>query len=480
MRFKTKLLLFSTSLILLTVFMIAIISAWLIRHETTTFTRALQTVRDETLIARLENYYAEKGSFNDIGPYLYWLSGLPSERRRPLRRPNGMPPRMGEMDRYVLLSPEGQVLLDTAAFSDGTKRKNVYEPGSTPDLKDQVGTYPLVVDGKTVGYVWIERPLLGTITQLESSFSRSVQYAIWIAALIAMIPAFVLVGLLSRRMVEPVLTLTKAIRAYAQGKRDIRAHVKGRDEIAELAQSFNDMAETLTRLENVRKNLIADVAHELRTPVTLLRGHLEALLDHPDDLRRDKLALLHDEALRLSHMIQDLQNLSLAEARALPLHPETFALDALIEQIAEVFSLMTDEKNLHVTMRFEPRPLMITADRKRLEQVIVNILGNAIKMTPNNGHIAITAKTEDTCIVVSITDSGPGFSEDDLPYVFERFYRSDKGRSRKDGGTGLGLAIAKSFIEAHGGRIWAYNHADGGACVTFKLCADVQTKAIQS
>ncbi|MDY0324280.1 MAG: ATP-binding protein [Candidatus Carbobacillus sp.] len=480
MRFKTKLLLFSTSLILLTVFMIALISAWLIRHETASFTQALQTVRDETLIARLENYYAEKGSFKDIGPYLYWLSGLPSERRKTFRRPNGVSPRMGEMDRYVLLSPEGHVLLDTAAFSDPTKRKDAYEPGSTPNLIDQAGTYPLVVDGQTVGYVWIERPFLGTISQLESSFTRSVQYAIWIAAIIAMIAAFVLAGLLSRRMVEPVLSLTKAIRAYAQGKRDIRAHVKGRDEIAELAQSFNEMAETLTRLENVRKNLIADVAHELRTPVALLRGHLEALLDRPDDVRRDKLALLHDEALRLSHMIQDLQNLSLAEAHALPLHSETFALDTLIEQIAEVFSLMTDEKNLRVTMHFEPRPLLITADRKRLEQVIVNVFGNAIKVTPNNGHIAMNAEIRDACVVVSIMDSGPGFQEDDLPYVFERFYRSDKGRARKDGGTGLGLAIAKSFIEAHGGKIWAYNHADGGACVTFKLCGVVQRKDIQS
>lgn len=480
MRLKTKLLLFAASLIVLTVFIIAIVSDWLIRYETSTFTRALQTVRDETLIARLENYYAEKGSFSDVGPYLYWLSELSSERRKTPRRANGIPPRTGETERYVLLSPAGQVLFDTASFSQATKSKNAYAPGSTPNLKDQAGTYPVVVDGETVGYVWIERPLLGAITQLETSFSRSVQYAIWIAAFLAMIPAFVLAGFLSRRMVEPVLSLTKALRAYAQGRRGIRAHVKGSDEIAELAQSFNEMADALTRLENVRKNLIADVAHELRTPVTLLRGHLEALLERPDDLTRDKLALLHDEALRLSHMIQDLQNLSLAEAGALPLHPETFALDALIEQIVEVFSLMTDEKNITVSLNIAPKPLMIKADRKRLEQVIVNILGNAIKATPNDGHISITAEAPKPCVVVSITDSGPGFQSDDLPYVFERFYRSDKGRSRKDGGTGLGLAIAKSFIEAHAGTIWADNLETGGARVSFKLCSDVQTKVIAS
>ncbi|PTQ57272.1 MAG: sensor histidine kinase [Candidatus Carbobacillus altaicus] len=412
-----------------------------------------------------------------------------------LHRSEGTPPRMVNDDRFVLLSSEGQVIFDTDALADVSKSARAYPPGSTPDLKHQPGTYPLVVNERIVGYLWIDRPVLGTIAQLEASFGRSVQLAVWISALLAMVLAFLLAGFLSRRMVEPVLILTKAIRDYARGNYDTRAKVLGKDEIGELARSFNEMAETLTRLEQVRKNLIADVAHELRTPVTLLRGHLEALLETTEEIPREKLALLHDEALRLGHMIQDLQNLSLAEARALPLHPERFSLDTLIEQIVEVFSLTTAEKNIAVQIEIHPRPLLITADRKRLEQVIVNVYGNAIRATPEGGRITITAEplidrssgeedqaesAETECVKISITDSGPGFREADLPYVFERFYRSDKGRARKDGGTGLGLAIAKSFIEAHGGKIWAENNAQGGARVTFELCANVQTKDIQS
>lgn len=270
------------------------------------------------------------------------------------------------------------------------------------------------------------------------------------------------------RLTRPLHALTGAAQRMRDGDGSARVRVTGRDEIARLAEVFNDMAERRERLEQLRRAMVSDIAHEMRTPVSNIRGWLEAVEDGlaaPDHRLHSSLL---EEATLLQHVIADLQDLAEADAGALRLHREQVYLTDLLAQVAEAHRVQADRVGVTVAVRTEADP-QVDADPVRLRQVVGNLVANAVRHTPSGGHVTISARATDTEVVVSVTDTGSGINADDLPRVFDRFWRAEKSRSRQTGGSGLGLAIVRQLIEAHGGTVTATSTPSQGSIFTLRL-----------
>jgi signal transduction histidine kinase len=248
-----------------------------------------------------------------------------------------------------------------------------------------------------------------------------------------------------------------------------RVNVSTNDEIGELAESFNHMAESLERNEKLRKNLIADTAHELRTPLAILRGNLESLQEGVTSATPEVIMSLHDEVVRISRLVNELQDTSLAEAGELRLSCREISIEELVERVAMPFSGEARNKNVEFSVSVPAGLPKVKVDPDRIVQVLLNILGNALCYTPPGGRVSLSAGLEGKSILFSVKDNGEGIASDDLNNIFERFYRSDQSRSRSGGGAGLGLAIAKGLVEAHGGRIWAESKLNEGSVFCFTI-----------
>jgi signal transduction histidine kinase len=300
-------------------------------------------------------------------------------------------------------------------------------------------------------------------------FLASINRSLLMVAVAAGLGAVLLTLGLSRRIFAPVEALTAAARRMEAGDLSQRVEVTSNDEIGDLARAFNAMADGLARLEELRRQLVNDVAHELRTPLTNIRGYLEALRDGVVEPDRRVIDSLHEEAIHLNRLVDDLQELSLAEAGQLRLQRQPVALADVVDQAIGTFGSRAEARGvaLHVDLP-EDLPL-VEVDPQRVGQVLRNLLDNALTHTPPGGEIHVVASASDEWIEVSVRDTGSGIAAKDLPHVFERFYRADKSRSRATGGAGLGLAIARQLVEAHGGRIEVESKVGHGTQFTFTL-----------
>jgi signal transduction histidine kinase len=248
-----------------------------------------------------------------------------------------------------------------------------------------------------------------------------------------------------------------------------RVPVGSPDEIGELARAFNAMAESLGRTERLRRTLVTDVAHELRTPLTNVRGYLEALRDGVAEPTPALIASLHDEAVLLGRLVEDLQELTLAEAGQLHLDRAVWTLDDLVGSAVELARPRALEKGVALRAEFPPDLPAVDVDRTRIGQVLRNLLGNAITHTDAGGEIVVSAARGHGEVEVRVHDTGAGIPPEHLPHVFERFYRADRSRARATGGAGIGLAIVKELVQAHGGRVGIDSAPGRGTTVTFTL-----------
>lgn len=290
-------------------------------------------------------------------------------------------------------------------------------------------------------------------TDIHQMFVSSVhRYLIW-ASLAALGLAFVLSFLLIRRMLRPLSQMTAISGKMAAGTFSARVDIISTDEIGRLGMAFNQMADSLEKLEKLRKTMVADVAHELRTPLTNLRGYLEGLNDGVIAPSPETFQMLQQETLRLVHLVDDLRQLAKADAAKAYLKREEVSLTELVGQMLTLYRLRLQEKNIKVSTHFPAGADRVAADPDKLLPAIRNVLENACQYTPANGTIDIGSRRTDEGIKVVFANSGSGIAEEDLPYIFERFYRADRSRSRLAGGAGIGLAIVKELIEAHGGRV---------------------------
>jgi two-component system sensor histidine kinase BaeS len=305
-------------------------------------------------------------------------------------------------------------------------------------------------------------------TSLQILLKAIGRYFLW-GGLIAVAIALLLAFFLSRRTLAPVKALTSAARRLGHGDFSQRVPTKDRSEIGELASTFNSMASELERAEQLQRNMVADVAHELRTPLSNIRGYLEAIRDGVIETDTDTIRSLDEEAALLSRLVDDLQELSLAEAGELKLLCQSEDIAALINQAAASVRAQAATKGVSVSIEVPDRLSPVNIDHKRISQVLRNLLENAVAYTAEGDSITLSARQQGSWVETSVSDTGEGIPPEDLANIFKRFYRVDKSRTRATGGSGLGLTIARRLVEAHGGHIEAQSEPGKGSRFTFTL-----------
>lgn len=266
---------------------------------------------------------------------------------------------------------------------------------------------------------------------------------------------------LTRWVLRPLLQMTVMIKQVADGNYSKRAKVASRYEVGQLAVAFNHMAENLEKIEGLRKNMVADIAHELRTPLTNLRGYLEGLSDSVIMPSRETFQMLEQEVLRLVNLVEDLQQLARADAAKSFLDCQEISLHELLSQIMDLYRPNFTEKGIEVRWDLQEGCEFVKGDRDKLLQAIRNLADNAWKYTPRGGSVLISTVRCEQGIMTVFVNSGSVVAEEDIPYLFERFFRVDRSRSRDAGGAGIGLAIVKELIEAHGGSVGVKSDASG-------------------
>ncbi|MCK5794903.1 MAG: HAMP domain-containing protein, partial [Anaerolineales bacterium] len=285
-----------------------------------------------------------------------------------------------------------------------------------------------------------------------------------------------LIGTLGmRRWVNPLADVMSAAESLAEGDLSVRVVEKGDREFLKLAQSFNHMAEELEHAQTQRQNLTADVAHELRTPLHILQGNLEGALDGVYEASPDYFRSMLEETRLLQRLVEDLQTLSMAESGTLDFHFQTLSVPELLKDVITSFSGRAEEAGIQLLIETPDNKegMTVEGDWQRLDQVIGNLVANALRYTPEGGEIMLSAERDGDSILVKIRDSGEGISEEDLPFVFDRFWKGDKSRSRASGGSGLGLAIARQLMTAHGGAISVESQKGEGTTFSVRLPAAV-------
>jgi len=296
---------------------------------------------------------------------------------------------------------------------------------------------------------------------VRAAFQDAVRTALVVAVVAAAATAIAVSVALSTRLSRPISRLADASRRIASGRYAERVPVTSDDELGELAESFNTMADSLEATERRRLQLVGDVAHELRTPLATIEGYLEGLDDGIIQPNEATWTLLRGETARLSRLVNDLQELWRAEARQLPLAPRTLVVGAEIDAAIGRISTQAQEHGIEIRTDIGPRRQTVRADPERLGQILDNFLSNAIRYSPRGTAVILAASGERDLVAISVTDQGPGLTAEQLERVFERFYRVDPSRSRSLGGSGIGLAIARALAEAMGGRAEALSEGPG-------------------
>jgi signal transduction histidine kinase len=304
--------------------------------------------------------------------------------------------------------------------------------------------------------------------------SASINRSLLVGGSLAIAIALALTLILSRRVTSPIGILAKAARRLGCGDLSQRVQFQGKGEVAELAQAFNTMAGDLEHIEQLRRNMVADVAHELRTPLSNIQGYLEAIRDRVMKPNAATIRSLNEEAALLSQLVNELQELSLAEAGELKLAYRSEDTTRLVRQAVSPWQPKMAAKEISLSLDLPDGLPPVRIDWQRVNQVLHNLLENAVAHTFKGGSINVAATELDGWVEISVADTGEGIPAADLPNIFERFYRVDKSRARVTGGSGLGLTIAKRLIEAHGGRITVESKLGRGTCFSFTIPVEKQ------
>lgn len=329
---------------------------------------------------------------------------------------------------------------------------------------------PLEVDGEIVGHLYFENVAVawqpGTP---EGNFLKRIQRAILFSAITAGFSALLASVILARTLTNPIRKLTEATNAVANGDLGRQVAIDQEDEIGELAAAFNQMSADLARTNRLRRQMTADIAHDLRTPLSVLMGYTEGLADGKLQGTPATYETMHREARYLNRLVSDLRLLSLADAGELTLNRYGLAPSALLERAAAAHSVQADELGVTIEVTAPPSLPEVFVDPERIAQVLDNLIVNALRYTNAGGKIVLSAVAQEAHLILSVRDTGSGIPPEDLPYVFERFYRADLSRSQTSGESGLGLAIVKSLVEAHGGTVKVDSQTGKGTTFTIAL-----------
>jgi len=434
----------------------AVLVAISVRYRTQReFDRLVVDQNQQALVANLTRYYQIYGTWSGVEAVF-----LPpvQDSSLPLHNPD---PRWNiRRSLFVIANPDGTILFGGSPEIAGRKLKS-------RELNKGVA---LQVNGETVGWLifvpTIDRWQPGTP---EGNFLLNVSQATIFSALAATAIALVVGGVLAYSLTRSLRELTTATKELASGKLGYQVKVRSNDELGELATSFNQMSSELARSNELRRKMTADIAHDLRTPLSVIMGYTEALNDGKLDPSPEMFSVMHIEALHLSRLIEDLKTLSLADAGELPLMLQSIPPEVVIKRAADTYRVKADQKGITLQVAISPDLPEITVDVERMAQVLGNLIDNALRYTPSGGEIQLSVAATGEEVRLDVKDNGSGIPAEYLPYIFERTRLGDKARQQAEGETGLGLSIAKSLVEAQGGSITVQSEVGVGTTFSIHL-----------
>lgn len=461
-----KLMLAFLAVSLIGVALVAVFSRLITERE---FDRFRQEQAQTDFIAQITAYYQNHGSWQGLD------QALPQQQQQPAPgapaqggQPGGVPPMPPQQPngampppRFALANQYNQI-----ALPDGPYHLGDHVP---PEILAQ--GIPVELDGQRVGTVLVNNTAPSRNPLEEQYLARTTQ-TVLIAALAATVIALAVGIFLARTLTRSLRELTTATLAMAAGNLDQTVPVRSQDELGQLAQAFNQMSAALARANQLRRQMTADIAHDLRTPLSVICGYLEAMREGDLAPTPPRLEAIHAEAQHLNRLVADLRTLSLADAGELSLNRQPVAVPELLARVATAYAHQAEQHRIDLEVQVKGNLPEIKADPDRLVQVLGNLVSNALRYTPEYGQITLAAaQAEAGKIRLQVKDTGQGIPAAELPYIFHRFYRTDKSRRQAEGESGLGLAIAKAIIEAHAGTITVESQPGLGATFTILLNA---------
>jgi signal transduction histidine kinase len=402
----------------------------------------------EALMSALADYYQAHGTLDGVEAALP-PRGAGEFVRAPMHTGRGP---------YTIVDRSGQVL------NPGMRHRM----GQTLAVDQLPDAFPIEVEDEIVGWL-IEDRAAFIANPTETLFIQRTNRALLFGGLGAVGAALLVAVFLSRTLTKPLREVTAATRAVADGDLDQQVPVRTNDELGDLAASFNRMSDQLARAQALREQMTADIAHELRTPISIILGHADAIQDGVMPPSDETFNIIYDEAKRLERMVEELRTLSRADSGELELRCARVSLAELVHGVAAAHRPGMAQQGVNLETEISPGLPDIYIDFDRMTQVLGNLLANALRHTPGGGVVTISASETRDRVQIRVEDTGPGIQPEDLGHLFDRFYRGDKSRQRASGGSGLGLAIAKSIVEIHGGNIRAESTPGEGSAFIIEL-----------
>ncbi|PIB55127.1 histidine kinase [Pseudomonas sp. 2995-1] len=452
---STKLFVAVLAGVLLVILSMGLATSWSFGRGFLGFINEQAMERMAQVVPRLATAYQREGNWD-------FLRNRP-DRWFDVMRPDPDAARASDDLRPPLASDLTGALFRIALLDKDKKRVTGY-----PAIGDDALVQPVVVNSETVG--WLAVTPFQSVT--EAGGERFQQYQLrtsLVMGVFSLLLAMLIAWWIARTLLEPVKRVAAATHRLASGDYGSRVAVASDDEVGQLSRDFNQLAYTLERNEKMRREFMADVSHELRTPLSVLRGELEAIEDGVRSLDQSSMKSLQGEVSMLSKLVDDLYELSLADVGALTYRKAPCLLNDLLENSLAMYRDRFTARQLQIDLELPRQPVELLADASRLQQLFSNLLENAVRYTDVNGTLRISVDVDRDTVRIDFLDSGPGVSADQLPRLFERFYRGESSRNREHGGAGLGLAICRSIANAHDGSLVADHSPYGGLWLILRL-----------
>jgi signal transduction histidine kinase len=458
----TRLILSFLTIIILTLVLFIVVTNRVVYNRFADLVIRSGTNFSKRVVPILEQYYQANGSWDGVENLVFDTPGNREGGFGRFRQENGnmmMPGLMitAQDERFLLIDGD-EIIFDTNP--DGIFINN-------PENLTKFGS-PVIVNGKQVG-TFLVASMMGILNESQNIYlARVNRTLIWVGA-IAILLVFLVAIWQSKSIIQPLREMAVASRLLAKGDYNQRVQVQRNDELGDMSKSFNLMATELAQQAALRRQLMADVAHELRTPLSVLRIDLESMEDGLMEASPENVRSLQSEVSYLSNLVDDLRMLSMADAGDLRFEKSPVELNSLVRDMVERQQFAARDRKIDLISSLLEKEIYVFGDSQRLSQVLVNLLSNAIQHTPPDNQIFITTEMSDKNAIVKVKNLGAWIPGDELERIFDRFYRLDRSRNRNQGGSGLGLSIARSLIEAHGGKIWAESEEGQSTTFTFKL-----------
>lgn len=416
----------------------------------------MQTSKAEISVweERYEAYYTENGNS--------WEGVQDEFSSSTVQTPYGVVRQQMELS-VILIAPDGTILTcpDTESDKVGLKVKTrLLEHG-----------YPIYEEGsqQLIGYLLPADYIGDRFWYLTDSYLADTRRSVVLGVVATIVLAIILGWIFARNLTRPLDKLILSVRRIAQGSTNEKVDIENDDEIGELALAFNQMSTELSRANDARVQMFADISHELRTPITAIAGTLENKLVKNEACSPEDLSALYDEMLRLGGMVTELQNISRLDAGHMPISKTLIDFKSFVEDFVVLFEADAETRNITVKVEFADKLPYCYADPERLKQIVLNLVSNALRYTTDGGVVILNAWADKEYFIFSVADTGIGMSEEECQHVFDRFYRSDRSRARETGGTGLGMAITQGLVLAHDGKIEVKSQKDVGTTFTVYL-----------